>query len=521
MKKICKKNKNVPIIAVIIISVIFGIFCFPAVAFADVYVDSYIYDCPDCESGTVTNHLIYDCSVYGCIDGTISSDVTTTCTSCSGNAVLYTYTSTTCSACSGLGYYYSYSYDGDESKPEFVKIFGCTACGGYGSGNEYNGRTFSSAFSSAITSFESYISSGTAAYGAGVITSVSSADCPSCTDGNIYSTAFSDCPVCVDGIVDEVYYTSCDICDTLGIILDSNVYTFDCPDCTDGTYTTATTTDCPNCTDGTKTTTTTSTCTSCTNGYDYSSFCLNCSGYGYYVEPIYYKNTTLVGYLLYGCTTCGGSGSSSAVEYADLDFDNITYGCGKGDCSDCVGGLIYTDTISDCTTCGGEAVLYGDTTYECPTCSGISCVFKGIDILTVLPDVAILDDSSINVSFDTYEINDVGTVEYIWVINNSIYSSSSSPNLELSSIPIGTYKAYCIVLSQYGFTTETNEFTIYCIDINDYGSLDSSDSSDNFSFTDVFSSVLGNGFSNVILITVCAVILILFLCVIFLYIKRG
>ncbi|MFI3167817.1 MAG: hypothetical protein R3Y32_06875 [Bacillota bacterium] len=264
------------------------------------------------------------------------------------------------------------------------------------------------------------------------------------------------------------------------VVYASSYYECDCTACVDGVITTTSTIDCTNtaCVNGTVSTTVSSTCTACSgSGYSYS-FCPTCGGEGYYVTPIYYKETTVVGYLLYGCTTCGGSGDSSAVSYSDLNFDNITYGCGRAVCSSCTNGTVYTTTTETCTTCSGIGTLTETTFEDCTTCDGSGSFVYGIDNISRISTqiISLGDSKEVSFTFDT--VGDVGDIEYYWFVDDVMTKMTIESNYTIDIATVGTYEIYCTIVPAVGYTYQTNTFKVYVTgSIFDSSSTDTDDSS--------------------------------------------
>ncbi|MFI3167816.1 MAG: hypothetical protein R3Y32_06870 [Bacillota bacterium] len=281
----------------------------------------------------------------------------------------------------------------------------------------------------------------------------------------------------------------------------SDLFPCDCPDCSDGTTTTQITTDCTasGCVDGEITTEVSSTCLTCSgNAVVYTSTsatCTTCSGVGSFVC----SSCSGKGYITFGediddytsyhciaCTACGGFGGSpvgyGSSTLAKSQFDSrvlsgtAAYGSGSiscsvcsgtgtkttvtsSDCPDCTDGNIYTTATSDCPACiDGEITT--ESTITCPTCDGTQIIYIGLDNLSTIPTVLMTEDTEFTVVFTYGELGDVGSLEFVWYINNIAYKVTDTASLTLTELPVGIYGMYCEITSSVGFSTTTNQFEI-------------------------------------------------------------
>ncbi len=247
MKKNTVKKLNTVFVSGIAILLILTVFFCSFAPAVDVFASEFFpQDCPDCTDGTCTIQSVVDCTATGCVDGSVTTQLTNTCETCSGASVLYSSSSVNCTVCSGLGGTVCSKCSGngyilidateDGDSKSYYDCYGCAACGGSGGAYLVSGVgniNVTTAQNNAISLFTSYTISNPSYYyfgsgltstcstcvGSGTTTIVTSSDCPDCTDGNIYSTVTTDCTTCL-GTGEVVGNTTinCPTCDGTGII---------------------------------------------------------------------------------------------------------------------------------------------------------------------------------------------------------------------------------------------------------------------------------------------------------------
>lgn len=249
-KNIARIEKAV-IVSLLVLAVFFFSFSGYITTFASTSSSTlFEYDCPDCEDGTCTTETTVDCTASGCIDGSVTTNVTSTCSTCSGQSVTTTLTNETCEKCGGVGCYAIYggfsssdytsgtvyvipdtlltSGEVDPivfSELWYMWVFPCELCGGSGayvsyssySGSPYTPISTYIAYPYAI--YLGYVEDGTAVSGTGSVTTITTSDCPDCTDGNNYTSLTVNCTTCSGtGEVTTTTISDCETCDGSEII---------------------------------------------------------------------------------------------------------------------------------------------------------------------------------------------------------------------------------------------------------------------------------------------------------------
>ncbi len=207
------------------------------------------------------------CTADGCVNGVLTTEVSSTCATCSGLIAIASIDEIKCSACSGNGY--TYTTDNDSVlNALYCYIYACTYCGGSGSVSDSVNEDddYSDAIGHAFEKMTTGITNGTFVLGSGYTSycftcnGTGKAVCPDC-NGNGYTstgagvyTSHYGCTTCGGSGGGYVVTTS--------YIAGSGYLSSPCEDCSGyGMY--ITTVDCPNCVDGKTYTMVSTACSEC------------------------------------------------------------------------------------------------------------------------------------------------------------------------------------------------------------------------------------------------------------------